>query len=111
MHDLVDYFADKDVIPHCVQCEGTNFNYPVVQITTVGVVGAPQDDSGTILSIEPFEMQGSSSSWAFYPLSCQNCGTFLHVDALRVLIWTEQQRQKSSNIKIPTDDSAEFGHE
>lgn len=105
--DLVDYFAALNITPTCTQCQGTKFHIPTIRTFTFGPVGGENQSNGSIekVSLEPFEMQGVYSDRpAYYALTCEFCGSILNVDALRILLWTEQQRQHQLMKAVPFGD-------
>ena len=92
--DLVDYFTALNITPTCTQCQGTKFHIPTIRTLTVGTEADSQNGIPTRVSVEPYEMQGAFNAGpTYYPLTCEFCGSILNVDALRILLWTEQQRQ------------------
>lgn len=95
--DLVDYFVALNITPTCSQCQGTKFHIPTIRSLSIGPEGDQQNGSPERASLEPFEMQGAYSNGpAYYALTCEYCGTIFNVNALGILLWTEEQRQHQS---------------
>lgn len=107
VQDLVEFFAEKDVNPACSLCKGTFFN--------IETIDTPVDPSDTGADPEyrkqmaVCEMHGPDNMWACYPLSCENCGTFLNVDAEKILVWTEEKRLKQAGEGTSAGHSSESG--
>lgn len=82
-----------NVTPPCSQCQGTKFHIPTIRSVVVGSEGDPQNDTHSRVSVEPYEMHGAFNTGpAYYPLTCEFCGSIFNVDALRILLWTERKR-------------------
>ncbi|MBF8448314.1 hypothetical protein ACK32U_20855 [Aeromonas dhakensis] len=105
VQDLVDYYAEKGVNPSCSLCKSTFFN-----IETIDAPLSPSEDGSDPeyrKQMAVCEMHGPDNTWACYPLSCENCGTFLNVDAEKILVWTEEKRLKKVDEGVTSGDASE----
>ncbi|BDA12107.1 hypothetical protein KAM339_006480 [Aeromonas caviae] len=105
IQDVLDYFVDKGVKPRCPQCSCTNFTFQLLNETDVDENGAPIEPS----VMDVFEYHGQDTPWAFYPLSCMKCSTFIHLDAEKILEWTEKKRPKDASATTTKDEGLESG--
>lgn len=103
--DLVDFYAEKGVTPECSLCKSTFFN--IETLDTVGGSNKPATEPDYRNQMVVCEMHGPDKTWAFYPLSCENCGTFLNVDAEKLLKWTEEKRLKDAGEGVSVGNASE----
>ncbi|MFQ2550694.1 hypothetical protein ACK3Z3_06190 [Aeromonas caviae] len=105
VQDLVDFYAEKDVTPRCSLCESTFFNIETIDSTKGSTELSVDSDFRNQMAV--CEMHGPYKTWTFYPLSCDTCGTFLNVDAEKLLKWTEEKRLKNAGEKASVGNASE----
>jgi hypothetical protein len=105
VQDLVDFYAEKDVTPECSLCKSTFFNIETIDTVKRSTESGVDPDFGNQMAV--CEMHGQHKTWAFYPLSCETCGTFLNVDAEKLLKWTEEKRLKNAGEEAPVGNASE----
>lgn len=107
VQDLLDFYAEINVNPECYMCKGTFFTIETIDNERGASESFHDSEPDLKKQMVVCEMHGTHKTWQFYPLSCVTCGTFLNVDAAKLLKWTEEKRLKDAGEGVSVGNGSE----